>query len=224
MNALSVLHAIYLRCIRPYIGPESVALEIGPGSGAWTRTMLGARELWALDSQPEEELGLRQALGHPLHLRFVQSRDASQAGLPEGHFDFMFSFGCFCHLPPEGIAAYAKNLFPAMKRGSHCFWMLADYDKLNNAFERLDREKLLDLFLPRHPLAWPLRRALAMASRWAYRDKRLDKNEDRLPSPGRWYHTGTMQGCEILRAAGYRILDSDVGVSPRDPIIHFQKP
>jgi hypothetical protein len=63
-----------------------------------------------------------------------------------------------------------------------------------------------------------------MASRWAHRDKRLNKNEDLLPCPGRWYHTGTLQGCEILRSAGYRILDCDVGVNPRDPIIHFQKP
>lgn len=42
---MSVLHATYLRCIKTYIQPSTVAPELGPGRGAWTRGMLGASEI-----------------------------------------------------------------------------------------------------------------------------------------------------------------------------------
>ncbi|HYP50014.1 MAG TPA: hypothetical protein VEQ34_03675, partial [Pyrinomonadaceae bacterium] len=51
---MSILHATYLRCIKPYIKPETAALEIGAGRGAWTRCLLPAREVWCLDALPAE--------------------------------------------------------------------------------------------------------------------------------------------------------------------------
>ena len=30
--------------------------------------------------------------------------------LPENHFDFLFSFGCFCHISFDGIAAYMTRV------------------------------------------------------------------------------------------------------------------
>ena len=40
---VSVLYATYLACIKPYITAETRALELGPGRGAWTKTMLSAK-------------------------------------------------------------------------------------------------------------------------------------------------------------------------------------
>ena len=44
---ISVVRATYLRCIKPYVNSETVAIEIGAGRGAWTRSMLTAKEVWA---------------------------------------------------------------------------------------------------------------------------------------------------------------------------------
>jgi hypothetical protein len=50
LGYMSVIHIIYLYCICPYVIQETSALEIGPGRGAWTRTMLRARDVWCLDA------------------------------------------------------------------------------------------------------------------------------------------------------------------------------
>lgn len=42
---ISVLHAVYLTCVRPYVNADTLALELGPGRGAWTRALLPAREV-----------------------------------------------------------------------------------------------------------------------------------------------------------------------------------
>ena len=47
---ISILHATYLRCIKPYIDSRTVALEIGPGRGAWTKCLLPCRHVYALDA------------------------------------------------------------------------------------------------------------------------------------------------------------------------------
>ena len=50
-----------------------------------------------------------------------------------------------------------------------------------------------------------------------------DLDEDHTPRPGRWYHAGVSETCEMLEATGYTIIEEDVGVIHRDPIIHFMK-
>jgi hypothetical protein len=51
----------------------------------------------------------------------------------------------------------------------------------------------------------------------------MELREDPEPAPGRWYHAGTDRTCGMLEACGYRVLDRDVQVSHRDPVIHFTK-
>jgi hypothetical protein len=50
-----------------------------------------------------------------------------------------------------------------------------------------------------------------------------DVNEDQLPRPGRWYHMGTDAACELLQGLGMEILERDMGINVRDPLIHFRK-
>ena len=56
LGYISVLHAVYQCCVRPYAVPGSTVLEIGPGRGAWTRTMLSAR--FCSVTSPEARRGL----------------------------------------------------------------------------------------------------------------------------------------------------------------------
>ncbi|HDY88004.1 MAG TPA: hypothetical protein ENH82_07825 [bacterium] len=54
MGYISIIHAIYQVCIRPYIKNNTTVLEIDQGRGAWTKTMLTAKEIWCRDALSAE--------------------------------------------------------------------------------------------------------------------------------------------------------------------------
>lgn len=49
------------------------------------------------------------------------------------------------------------------------------------------------------------------------------ETENVRPEPGRWYHPGTDWACWMLADIGFTIVDEDVGVNLRDPVIKFSK-
>ena len=51
----------------------------------------------------------------------------------------------------------------------------------------------------------------------------VSQNEHDQPEAGRWYHLGQTWFCEMLNKHGFEILDSDIGVLVRDPIVHFRR-
>ena len=143
--------------------------------------------------------------------------------LPENHFDYLFSFGCLCHVSFSGIEEYAKNLFPKLKSGAHCFWLVADYEKYNRAVADLPRTSIWAAAAPIGRRYAPFRKMLE----WLMtvdKPEMIAPDANDNPSPGRWYNAGIGRTCEMLRKHGYEIVDEDVGTSLRDPIIHFKKP
>lgn len=226
LNYMSVLHATYLRCIKPYINSETVALEIGPGRGAWTKSMLAAREVWALDALSAKHNGFFEYLGTPSNVRYFQVSDFSCSMLPDDHFSFLFSYGCLCHVSFEGISQYARNLYPKLKDGCDCFWYVADYEKYNRCLESSSELSVWLRLCPERAQYKPLKWLLSLVNKMEWKINRMrsrDIHEDAVPSPGRWYHAGIDRTCNMLKEAGYTILDADVGTICRDPIIHFRK-
>lgn len=220
---MSVLHATYLRCIKPYINPQTVALEIGPGRGAWTKTMLRSKEIYALDALPEEHNKFYEYLGNPPNVHYYQVHDFDCAMLPDNHFSYMFSFGCLCHVSFEGISKYARNIFAKLVPGSNCFWMIADYEKYNRAITDIEALSFLSVLRPkrrRYAFLDPIYRQLIRKTR----PRLVDLAENGVPSAGRWYNAGIGNTCTMLEEMGYQIVDRDVGTILRDPIIHFLKP
>jgi len=221
LGFMSVLHATYLRCIKPYVNNQTVALEIGPGRGAWTKTLLDSKEIYVLDALSEEHNRFFEYLGYPKNVKYFQVLNFNCEALPEDYFNFMFSFGCMCHVSFEGITEYAINLYPKLKQGSNCFWMIADYDKKNNAILIHNKLNVSDFIIPEGRRYLPKKWLLSFLG-----VTKLDlqnKDEDKEPRPGRWYHAGIEKTCAMLREVGYRIVDPDVGTTLRDPIIHFVK-
>jgi hypothetical protein len=218
MGYMSVLHATYVACIRPFIHPGVTALEIGPGRGAWTRAMLKAKAVWCLDALPADHNGFWTYVGRHPHIHYHQVGDFSCAQLPDDSFDYLFSFGCLCHVSFDGIEAYMTNLWPKLRSGANAFVMIADYEKYNWAAQH---QRQLDV-----------RRALAPLAGIEWDGSPLpgqalvpkDVREDQEPSPGRWYHAGLERTCLMLLEKGYQIVTPDVGVNFRDPVIHFRKP
>jgi len=220
---ISVLYATYLTCIRPYVNSSTIALEIGPGRGAWTKTFLQAREVWCLDVLSAQHNRFWEYVGDARNVKYVQVSDLSCSILPDYHFDYLFSFGTFVHLSFKSVSEYMGNLYPKLKAGANCFVMVADYEKYARAMDNTrDALRVLDAFIMGKSLpgkilkVWLKRRQRAVKS-----IRNFDKDDD--PFPGRFYHSGIDRTCEMLERAGYRVLLSDVGVVPRDPIVHFTK-
>lgn len=216
---MSILHVIYLLCIKPYINENTVVCEIGPGRGAWTRCLLKAKEVWCLDALSAEHNGFWENVGKRDHVKYFQVSDFKCEMLPENTFDYLFSFGCLCHVSFDGITAYMKNLYPKLKKGAHCFIMVADYDKYNKALSHLDEISVFHSFTKKISPLVKIYRALKPNKAL----QKIDKNEGDQPVPGRWYHAGVERTCKMLESFSYRIIESDVGANHRDPIIHFTK-
>ncbi len=219
---VSILHAVYLRCIKPYINDKTVALEIGPGRGAWTKAMLDAKEVWALDALSAEYNQFFEYLNHPKNVKYFQVEDFECKQLPENHCNYMFSFGCLCHISFEGISAYAANIFDKLQSGSNCFWMIADKKKYGEFIERADDFDIWNALSPKRRNLAPLKYVFRQFSKIA-RPQFMKVNEF-AENQGQWYDAGTERVCAMLEKIGYKIVEPDINLLPRDPMIHFIKP
>lgn len=222
LGYLSCLYALYAACIKPYVNADTIVCEIGCGRGAWTKTFLSAKEIWCLDVVPPEYNEFWNYVGSHEHVKYLQVNDFSCSELPDNHFTYFFSFGCLCHVPFEGTTQYMQNMYRKLKPGSHGFVMVADYDKYNAALNDPNKFSVNIRTAPRR-IRWLLK-AYVLASRWLSPTAPRDKLEGDHHEPGRWYHAGTDATCEMLERVGYRVLDRDIGLNLRDPVIHFVRP
>lgn len=223
----SSLYLTYLACIRPYVKPGGVVVEIGPGRGAWTKAIaeLGPRRIYAVDAVPAEHSGFWDYVGRRSNVDYIVAGDFSLAGVPDNSADYFFSFGCFCHLRPEMCEAYIASLARKMKSGGQGFLMIADYDKFNacvahhadTSIERAFRGRRFGLVRAAYRLSVTLMRR-------GFVPDPLDKTAEIPHVPGAWYHCGVDRACAALERAGFTVVERDIDVSHRDPVIHFAKP
>jgi len=124
------LHLVARRYIAPYVGPGKVCLEIGPGGGRWTQFLVGARELILVDLNPEFFEYLRQRFPAALsRMRFYQTSGYELGAVADASVDFVFSFGTFVHIEPEGIDAYLGELKRVLRPGGIAVLQYADKTK-----------------------------------------------------------------------------------------------
>jgi methyltransferase family protein len=230
----SSLHTIYLACIRPYLGSESVALEIGPGRGAWSKTMLdrGCARLYAVDVVPPEKTFFWDYVGRNPRATYLTATDCELGSVPDNSIDFFFSFGVFCHLRPEMCESYVRSLTRKMKSGANGFLMCADFDKYNRCQANADSTSLKRFFDHQTRKVWmPMK--LVYSWTWNRFRAKMDLetvSKDRASNlSGRsgdagWYHWGVANACNALTGAGFEVIEQDIGAVSRDPITHFRKP
>ncbi|MEU9174699.1 class I SAM-dependent methyltransferase [Streptomyces sp. NPDC048420] len=225
----SMQHATYLACIKPYINAKTRAVEIGPGRGAWTRAMAGAGEVICLDALSAEHNGFWEYVGRRENVRYFKVEDFGCGMLTDDSIDYLFSFDALCHVSFEGISAYLTNLYPKFQSGAHGFIMVADYTKYNSFVQNQSRfdvtrsllgkgggqltRRLIDAYL------LPLQTHARKRATW----RRLNLSEDDVARPGRWYNAGGTRTCELLEKLGYEVLDPDMELDYRSPVIHFRK-
>jgi hypothetical protein len=112
----------------PYVTPTTTAVEIGPGGGRWTRYLLGAERVYAVDFH-QELLDELKSNYRPKHLSFVKNNGNDFPGLPVGSIDFVFSFGTFVHLDIDTIDLYLRNIKALLKPSSNVVIHYSDKSK-----------------------------------------------------------------------------------------------
>jgi len=202
---VSVYYISYLECLVSQIDHirNKHVLEIGPGRGAWTKAILdlGAEHITCVDALSAEHNKFCEYVGLSDRITYHAIRDCSLDELRDDSIDFVFSFGTFCHISPFVTYEYLRNVYKKMRSGSEGFIMYADYDKCNQYY---------------------------FISRWNHRSRYLVKQDDstllQMPiDPGCWYHMGIERMQEVLLSFGYEIIQADMGINERDPIVHFRK-
>jgi Methyltransferase domain len=219
---VGVPYAIVLSCIRPYVDENTVALEIGPGRGAYTRALLHAASVWCLDALPAEHNNFWEYVGDQPHVQYVEVTDFSCEMLPDDGIDYVFSYDTLCHVPFEGVEAYATSLRSKLRAGAHCFWMVADYAKYRRFIE--ERPSVAPALESQIGRPW-LRHLISRVARHV-EDRQLETYRRHIeaaegPDGSWWYDAGTDRTIEMLTRLGYRVLEADVEADPRSPIIHF---
>ena len=103
--------------------------------------------------------------------------------------------------------------------------MVGDFDKYNLALENL---RLYEAQRACHgrrflPAKW-LWRLIASVQKPDNLNRKEKAARSTDPATITWHHLSTRDACSMLEAAGYHVLDSDMKVNHRDPVIHFVRP
>lgn len=226
---IGVSHAIYLCCIKPYVTPTTTVLEIGCGRGAWSRLLLHAKALFCVDALSAEHNGFFEYVGKHDHVSYFQVDDFSLSMLADNAVDFVFSYDALCHASLAAIGEYIHSLKRVMRPGAHGIIMVADYEKFNRFFDTLKESNVLNCLASRkrYSILRPIVKVVVdfttRINTRRFRFRRLSLDEDDLPLPGRWYHAGTSAVCDVLSSNGFEVLDEDMGIDRRSPLIHFGK-
>jgi SAM-dependent methyltransferase len=99
----------------PYLHPEAAVLEIGPGSGKFSRLLVErCRSLTLADISRSMLARANQACGG--HAREVPIEDG-HLDLPAGSFDFVLSYDVFLHLEAEEVFRYFAGANRVLRPG-----------------------------------------------------------------------------------------------------------
>jgi SAM-dependent methyltransferase len=124
------LSKVVKRYLRPYVTQDSVVLEIGPGGGRWTQYLLPARKVVVVELNPQFFDYLRERFGaDAAKLSFYETSGYELAGIDSDSIDFVFSFGTFVHLAPEGIDQYLGEIRRVLRPGAVSSIQYADRTK-----------------------------------------------------------------------------------------------
>jgi hypothetical protein len=134
----------------PYVTSDSTVVEIGVGGGRWTRYMLHAKRIYAVDYHQEilNELKSNYPRGN---ITFVKNNGDDFPGVAPHSVDFVFSFGTFVHLDLDIIDRYLGNMKPLLKPEANVVIQYADKTKplgaSTDGFSDNDPQRMRNLVL-----------------------------------------------------------------------------
>lgn len=105
-------------------------LEIGCGSGYWTRFLCeNAKKVNAIDVIPKPEFNSD-------NLHYIENSDMqfNCSSIKSDSIDFAFSFGVFCHLSKDACEQYLKDVMRVLKKGGTAIFMYSDDNGLKKFY------------------------------------------------------------------------------------------
>jgi ubiquinone/menaquinone biosynthesis C-methylase UbiE len=134
--------------LRPYISAHASVVEIGPGGGRWTRYMIAAARIYAVDYHQELLDELSSNFGGA-NITFVRNNGDDFPDVPDRGVDFVFSFGTFVHLDLEIIDRYLENMRRILRDEATVVLQYSDKTKemarKNSGFAENDPTRMRDL-------------------------------------------------------------------------------
>ena len=104
------------------------SLEIGPGTGMFSKEFRSWRLNYFLDILPELEKSIKRRF-NPLHqkyLKFYQTRKTECSNIPQGSCNFVFSWDTFVFFTQNHIQEYLIDIKRALVPGGYIFIQYAD--------------------------------------------------------------------------------------------------
>jgi predicted methyltransferase len=138
---------VYMRdkYLLPYVKPDQVGLEIGPGGGRWTRYLLGFKHLYVVDYHAELLNELRRKCNKS-NMQFIVNHGTDFPDVPANSVDYVVSIACFVHLEPHLIESYLSNIHGILKLGGNVVLTYSDKTKvggqLNSTFSENSPERM----------------------------------------------------------------------------------
>lgn len=112
---------VILPRIQTFLPADSI-LEIAPGFGRWTEYLKDrAKELTLVDLSNKCIEACRKRFEAFSHLRYFSNDGISLEMVPDGHFDFIFSFDSLVHAEDEVIKLYVRQIARKLKPGGSAF-------------------------------------------------------------------------------------------------------
>jgi SAM-dependent methyltransferase len=120
--------------VTPFCNKQHVALEVGCGRGVWTQNCLSPnfKKVICLDVIPKSDW-----IAQLPNVEYIElpDRNFSCLGVADNSVDFVWSFGCFCHLTMDAVREYLKSLFRVTKRGANLVCMFGNWQKHPNLIQ-----------------------------------------------------------------------------------------
>jgi SAM-dependent methyltransferase len=124
------LSKVVKRYLQPHVTPESVVMEIGPGGGRWTQFLISAREVILVELNAQFFPYLRKRFRRQRRkLHFYETSGYELGGIEDGTVEFVFSFGTFVHIDPDGIDEYLGEIVRVLRPGGTTTLQYADRTK-----------------------------------------------------------------------------------------------
>ena len=104
------------------------SLEIGPGTGMFSKNFRAWRLNYFLEVLPEFEHKIRRRFnpGGQKHLRFYTTKNTECSNIPQGSCNFVFSWDTFVFFTQQHIQQYLHDIKRVLIPGGYCFIQYAD--------------------------------------------------------------------------------------------------
>lgn len=102
--------------------PARAILEVAPGYGRWTRYLLSlCQEFHGIDFSAECVAACQDRFRAAPHARFVQNDGFSLAGVPDDHFDLVFTYDSLVHAEADVMDSYMPQILCKLTLGGVAF-------------------------------------------------------------------------------------------------------